>query len=289
MIDLRTHLISLIAVFIALGLGMVIGVDLIGGKAIVSQEKALVKRLEADFAQLRSQNAALNQTIRAKDALLSVEENYGVQTVPAIVSNRLAGLDVVIVTTDASLDVSPYVTVAREAGATVGPIITVAAPAKAQVAAAAPALGVANSAAAVYGQVATDVALALRSGDLSHLSEDEALGLVHVNGAAGPPRPAVLLIAGSATAPDPLVQPFGVPLARDLLADHMNVTEGELSSVPLADSTIPAFDKLGIATVDDIDLAPGEVAMVWGLSGVTGTFGEKPTAQSLMPPLTTGP
>lgn len=289
MIDLRTHLISLIAVFIALGLGMVIGVDLIGGKGIVTQEKALVQRLETDFSQLRSQNTSLNQTIQAKDALLSVEENYGVQTVPVLVSNRLAGMTVDVVTTDNSLNLNPYLGIAKDAGATLGPVVTLVTPTKALTASAAQALGVADTNVAVYNQVATTLAEAMKTGNGSQVAMLVALGLVHLTGNFSTASPAVLLIAGAPTAPDPLVQPFGVPFVQSLLSDHLIVTEGELSSVPAADSTIPAFDKLGIATVDDLDLAPGEIAMVWGLSGVTGTFGDKPTAQTLMPPLATAP
>ncbi len=289
MIDLRTHLISLIAVFIALGLGMVIGVDLIGGKGIVTQERALVQRLEADFSQLRSQNTSLSETVKAKDALLSIEETYGAQTLPVIVTNRLAGMNVAIVTTDDTLDLSPYLTIIKDAGASVGPVITLVAPEKNLTASAAQALGVADSTSAVYTKVAATLDAALKTGNASSVTALEDLGLLHVTGSFAATGPAVLLIAGATSAPDPLVQTFGVPFVQGLLADHMGVTEGELSSVPPADSTIPAFDKLGIATVDDLDLAPGEVAMVWGLSGVTGTFGEKPTAQSLMPPLTTAP
>lgn len=289
MIDLRTHLISLIAVFIALGLGMVIGVDLIGGKGIVTQERALVQRLEADFSQLRSQNTSLSETIKAKDALLSVEAAYGAQSLPVIVTNRLAGMNVAIVTTDATLDLSPYLSIIKDAGGSVGPVITLAPPESSLTASAAQALGVGDSTSAVYTQVATTLDAALKTGSASGVSSLANLGLLHLTGSFPATSPAVLLIAGSATSPDPLVQPFGVPFVEGLIGDHIGVTEGELSSVPPSDSTIPAFDKLGIATVDDLDLAPGQVAMVWGLSGVTGTFGEKPTAQSLMPPLTTAP
>lgn len=52
--------------------------------------------------------------------------------------------------------------------------------------------------------------------------------------------------------------------------------------------TLAPFIDAGIATVDDLDLPAGEVALVYVLDGVRGNFGVKDQAGSYLPPFTRG-
>jgi hypothetical protein len=51
------------------------------------------------------------------------------------------------------------------------------------------------------------------------------------------------------------------------------------------DSSVPFFQDAGIASVDDLDLVAGRVAMVFSLLGARGSFGVKETADRLLPDL----
>ena len=51
------------------------------------------------------------------------------------------------------------------------------------------------------------------------------------------------------------------------------------------DSSVPFFQNAGIASVDDLDLVAGRVAMVFGLLGARGSFGVNETADRLLPDL----
>ena len=52
-IDFRYHIASLAAVFLALGLGILIGSSLLSDEKLYEQQGKLVDRLEADLASLR--------------------------------------------------------------------------------------------------------------------------------------------------------------------------------------------------------------------------------------------
>jgi hypothetical protein len=52
-------------------------------------------------------------------------------------------------------------------------------------------------------------------------------------------------------------------------------------------SSVSFFSSHDLSTVDDLDLASGRVAMVFGLLGAEGNFGVKGTADRLLPDLLT--
>ena len=53
----------------------------------------------------------------------------------------------------------------------------------------------------------------------------------------------------------------------------------------VADSSIPFFEPLDVASVDSVDFTSGQVALVFALLGAEGSFGVKDTANSLLPEL----
>lgn len=288
MIDLRTHLASLVAVFLALGIGILIGVDMIGGKTLVSQEKATARQLEADLTKYHHQNVQMAANLRMRNATIQILDQFGGQAVPVLVASRLAGIHVAVVMTS-DQDPSILTQVIRDAGGTMGPVISLEPLTAKKMGQAASLLGVGPTAVGIDGAMAQDMATSLASGNPGQMPKLKAAGLFHVIGGFNQPVEAVLLVAGRTQERDTVAQTFGVPLVQDLKSHGVTLTEGEMVEIPPADSTIPLFDGLGIATVDDLDTAPGEVSMVWGLGGATGTWGEKSTAQALMPPLQTVP
>ena len=57
MIDIRYHVATLAAIFIALGVGILIGSTLVGGDVLVEQQKKMIAQLETQFDVLRSARA----------------------------------------------------------------------------------------------------------------------------------------------------------------------------------------------------------------------------------------
>ena len=53
MIDLKYHIASIVAVFLALGLGVIIGSTIVGDDLLVDQQQKLIERLEEQFYTLK--------------------------------------------------------------------------------------------------------------------------------------------------------------------------------------------------------------------------------------------
>lgn len=286
LIDLRTHLISLVAVFLALGIGILVGIDMIGGRAVISQERTMITRLQADFHNLQTAETSLHTQLSQQGAELAVANQFATGAVPYMVSGKLTGTVVAIVTTSVHVGSAPVVTVLRQAGASLGPVLTLdpEPPATSAVWADAGAiLNVPASPQTVYAALARQIGASFSTGNLAPLTQLEALGLFRITGTLTSQVGGVVLIAGSPSASDPLAGLLGVPLVRILKTDRLSAVAGQWSTVPAQYSTIPLFQGLGITTVDDIDLAAGQVSTIWGLTGTVGNYGLLPTAQALMP------
>ncbi|CAN5413177.1 copper transporter [soil metagenome] len=99
MIDFRYHLVSLIAVFLAVALGIVIGTTQLNGRVLDGLE-AQVNTLSAQKDSLEAQTESLTEQ-------LTLDDGYDEAVAPLVVANRLVGASVLLVVT--SDDVSTEV------------------------------------------------------------------------------------------------------------------------------------------------------------------------------------
>jgi Copper transport outer membrane protein, MctB len=91
-ISLRYHIVSLVAVFLALALGIVVGSTVLQ-EGTVSVLRATSDRVRAESDQNSRENLALNQEI-------SRLQSFGATVLPELVQDRLEGRSVVLVDTD---------------------------------------------------------------------------------------------------------------------------------------------------------------------------------------------
>ena len=91
MIDFRYHLVSLIAVFLAVALGIVIGTTALNAP-ILEDLEGEVAALAEDKRELETQTQELQAQVDTGDA-------FGQAVAPALVAGSLAGRSVVLVAT----------------------------------------------------------------------------------------------------------------------------------------------------------------------------------------------
>jgi len=94
MYNLRYHIASLVAVFLALALGLVLGGLVVQQGTFSKQQKSIVEGLQRDFKKLKNDNARLSNQI-------VLESGYSEQMTTAWARNRLAGRNVVVLTSGA--------------------------------------------------------------------------------------------------------------------------------------------------------------------------------------------
>jgi len=265
-IEPRWHAASLAAVFLSLALGILLGSTALGGDGLARRQELAVRRIEADVAHLRQEeadNAALRQ--------------FAGEALPWIIGNRLRGRAVTLVvlgTPSAARDVISDLQLAQAS------VYLVAIPA-----------GLAPAAADGWGQLAAAWSLRAvdhgaileRAADLlaASLPTGAVPELLLGTGAAiaeGTPRPpvAVVVLSGPDAPPD---------APRRLVTDLAGLpTAVAAASGAARSSLIPPFASLGRATVDDVDQPAGRAALILALAGHPGRYGTGPGASHLLPP-----
>lgn len=99
-IDFRYHLASLIAVFLALGLGILIGGAVLGNPALQRE----LSSIEENLAKLRQDQRHLEEEIAKRDEVLKVCTQFENAALPALVRNKLLGKRVALVRTSVGVD-----------------------------------------------------------------------------------------------------------------------------------------------------------------------------------------
>lgn len=94
MIDFRYHLASLVAVFFALGLGMLMGAQLTDEGALAQEYTRLIGQIEEGLTRVREDNRVLEARLGEADRMLAMERAYLNDVLDELVAERLPGVRV---------------------------------------------------------------------------------------------------------------------------------------------------------------------------------------------------
>lgn len=278
----RYHAASLAAVFIALAIGILIGIGL-SDDVVTAADKGIEDSLRSDLDDRNSEVDDLT-------AQLEQQREFGDRAGPALVAGRLDREEVALIEIGDVPDetTEPATSAVESAGGTVPSQAALALPpdlpalydaAGGRFAASGPNQALAGDLGAAIGRQLVgggpliakvrDTLFERFSGDLSKVS-----GIVFV-----------------ATSPDDLQadlkgegRSFELALMRGVDEAASGTVGVERTSTD--PTTLDLFSNAGIATVDDVDRTPGQVALVYALLGAKGDFGVKDGATSLLPDLT---
>ncbi|ABB16022.1 copper transporter [Carboxydothermus hydrogenoformans] len=289
-IDFKYHIASLIAVFLALGLGIFIGTSL-GydnriGEAILKQQKQLTLGIEKRLDELKKKNdelEALNEELEVTNKVL---KQYQEETLPVLIKGKLTGKKVAIVVTGYYGLNDEVKEVLKKAGAEIVSVTEIIPeeltnPAdidyiKSQM------KWQTKDKKEFYTKFALEVGKNLLTpGDGSTLLTLAKTDALKITGKYGVPLDGVVVIGGGLNESD-LVNYLDLPLIKFLKTVPV-VIGGEYSNVEK--SYIKFYQKERITTIDDLDLPSGQLSLVYGLLGVKGDYGIKSTAKRLIPPM----
>lgn len=291
MIDIRYHIASIVAVFLALGLGVLIGSTIVGDDLLVDQQKKLLDRLEEQFTLFREREEQLVLENNYKDQIISNYENYSQALLPPLVKDKLADEVLAIVVTGNTDIPSGLINSISIAGAKVASKTIVLSN-----------LNLANSdintklidyyniepAEAnpdllrqyIAGSVA---AVLLDEGDQGIIEFLQENDLINFNGNFSTPITGVIIVGGTNSMESHFAKSFDQSLIQHLLDNGVKVFGVEGSQVEY--SYMTDYQQYNITTIDNIDLSPGQIALVFAMEGEPGNYGVKPTAQKFMPSL----
>jgi len=301
LISFRYHLVSIVAVFLALALGVVVGTTVVN-QGIVDDLRRRTDAAVDSSDKLKTQIAELNSRLDASRSFENI-------VMPMLIKDQLTGAEVVVVTQQdvSASDVDSVRRALIDGGASVLAEIVVtnrmALSDSTSQAALAGALGTVNSGAPeeLAKEAARAVGARLANGPglapSDVLSSLDSAGFVVLRGGTGISGiggggQAVVLLLG--TTRPPVVDPgfFMAPLAAALVEAQRPVAAAE------TETTVAPFVPLlrddgsldgQLVTVDDADNMVGRLALVLGLRdllaspGRGGDYGVKAGASALLP------
>lgn len=278
-VDFRYHLASLLAVFCALLIGVLLGIALVGDPRLENQLKA--------FKQERSDNRNTIAKLAQADRL---HRTFGKQVLPYLADQRLRGLRVAIIV-NRDLGDAPWVegviTTIRQAGAQLTSTTAIlpkfaelqrqdVAKTFAEFGFPIPIEGEPRS--VLAGKLAAYVA----EGRPELPYRLRQLGLIRREGNYGAAADCVLLIGGTDTDLTSINE-IDLPMIRALQEVDKRVVACEESNAQL--SAMHVYERRAIPTVDNADTVAGQLALVLVLAGASGNYGVRSTADQLLPPL----
>jgi hypothetical protein len=275
MFDFRYHALSLVAVFLALGIGILLG-STIGDNLASQANKDLSSSLRGDLLKARADARDASSDVSQRDRVLQA-------AFPRIVGTRLRGDRVAIVATGKlpqDLESNVRKTVS-DAGATIDSTSTLP-----------DNLKPADLGKALGGRFASAGA---NTTDLRAMGRRLARVLVSGGRAAAQLKSRFSSqFNGDYTGAASVVFYRSTPDKRDSahlaieegLAEGLRKVAGPVVGVEQTGtdpSQIPWYADRGLSSVDCVDLVGGRVALALALAGSEGSFGVKKTAQDLLP------
>jgi hypothetical protein len=284
--DFRYHVASLIAVFIALVIGILVGIGLSGRGFVSDAERT---NLEARISELSSQRDAGRQALAVATAQHAAADAYLADTYPLLVAGRLRGARVGVVTVGAA-DQTIERAITQAVGDAGGKIVrTRVLRLPIDLAGIEKILAKRPGLKAVVGidrapDLARAIAAELVTGGKTPLID--ALGDTLLDGRDGsgqPPLDAVVISRPGAPQQG-TSQKFLAALYAGLAGAGVPAV-GVERATPRT-SAIPAFARGGLATVDSVDTPVGRLATVLELAGAaSGHYGVARTAtDGVLPP-----
>lgn len=277
MLDMRYHVISLVAVFLALGIGILLGTTLVE-RGLISEQKAQIKSLRKTFDEIEEKNAKLNDQLSAyikyadesKSYLLPgrlTDKRFAVLTGASPEDKALAGIYESVNASGGSIPLTVTIS-----GSEAYKDDTVLANLRTL-------FGIEGDEATlrtrVYQELVNQLATASNAGILTTLDQ---LGVIQLKGVLDAPVSAAVLLG--AIEPEALDE-VDVPLIRQFVGTPFPLVGTTGSQTP--DFVLLTYKKNGISTIDHVDTAPGEVALSMVLEGRGGNYGSGKAAGRMLP------
>ncbi|MDI3480696.1 MAG: hypothetical protein PWQ97_351 [Tepidanaerobacteraceae bacterium] len=285
LINIKYLVITVISIFLAMGIGIFMGAQLDSQSIVVKQQETLISKIEQQFDELSKTNAAMQNEIKNLMDKNTMNETYIKNIFPDYINGKLAGEVIAVIKTTQDYDFAGVEQVLEMAGAHIPAVITVT---DKLVEAGDEEL---NSLMNYFGAkrnqdvgnlTAQKIIEALTQGKIQDLERLKQDGYIEVSGNFDA-APGYVVICGGSKKKTVKSEVLDVPLIKSLKASGLTVVGVETGSA--VNSYMDIYKKQKISTVDNVDTVIGQTSLVLVLSGKPGNYGVKSSARSLMPEL----
>jgi hypothetical protein len=281
-LDLRYHVASLSAVFLALIVGILVGVGISGRGFVDKSERRnfenRIAALQSQADQLGAQKALLTQQGRSDQAFVQ-------QTYPALMHRRLEGRRIALIVLGSGAAADDAEQALTDAGATTAIYRVVKLPIAG--------VAVRKALAGIAGfrrldNVGHELGQEWLTGGVAPIADKVSPILVQEQrGAISKPIDGTVVVQGAPPI-DGATQQFVDGLFSGLQVGGLPVVGVERTNA--APSLVTVWRTSQLSTVDDVDTPSGKLALALLLGGApAGSFGVKPTAGATLPRIQAAP
>lgn len=287
-IDLKYHIASLVAVFLALGLGILIGTSVLGSDTLIENQNKIIASLRQDYEKLNQENKNYRGEVSRLQEEVKKHREFEESVLPLLIKDRLAGRQIAVVESNVFPFRDKLVATLRMSGATVVSVTTFRsgwekdAGKRAEIAKLFNLDEKVSEKELVQAVAARLPALIATGKEKELLDQLVAQEVIKINGEYGVPLSAVVVIGGSPDEERNLAEVFDLPVITGFQQLKIPVYGVESSDVRV--SYIKTYQKARITTVDHADTAAGQLSLVWAIEkALTGDYGVKETAKQFAP------
>lgn len=287
-VNIKYLVITVISIFLALGIGVLIGVQIDSQDIIFQEQESLVAKMEDKFNELNNTKVSLENEIERQQDVIEQNELYKENIFSDYLKGKLEGLNIAIIETSDDYVYTNMRHAPKLAGANINSVTLIAD--KIMSLSQEEKSRIRNYFTNKYGitddqDLSTIIvqkiseALAENTGfeDLDFLQEK---GLIDSVGSFEGPVDYVI-IAGGSNEETNKYEIVDIPLIKEFKKRSIPVIGVESSDVVY--SYIDFYKKEKISTVDNVDDIIGQTSLVFVMTGMDGNYGIKKTANSLMP------
>ena len=287
MVDFKAYIFSLVAVFLALGIGIVVGITLVSDDSLAKEQKIIIDRLEDEFTTLREVSRQTQKEISSFKDINGVYVQFAETVLPELVKEKLRGRNIAVISINQYVNTDILENTLILAGANVASLIRIntnfdftSANFRTVLQTD---LGIKTK---ETNELIAETSRLIASGITDGFEQREfallqEMNLVQFIGSAGVTLDNVILIGGRQVRNDNLVKLIDLTLIDYFTENGVKVAAAEQSQVPY--SSMPLYQTKDIITVDNIETVIGQVALIYALDEMPGHYGVKATAASILP------
>jgi cell division protein FtsB len=292
LINIRHLIITIVSVFLALSMGILIGIQLESHDLILKQQESIIDKMEIRFEELNKTREDLKNEIKKLDDINLTNNIYINNVFPDYIKDKLNGLNVAIIETTEDYSFKDLRKALKGAGANISSIINITDKV----------VGLnedeknafleyysiknnnvgddKNPSSLIINSIIDAMVLGKSFEEIQYLAEN---GYLHTYGSFEHNIDFVI-IAGGSNQKTEKVNLIDIPLAKEFL--HYSVPVAGVENSQAEYSYMEYYKKERISTVDNIDNVIGQTSIILIIEGIDGNYGIKKSAESLMPQLT---
>lgn len=276
MINIKYYVFLMIGIFLALGLGMMIGITLENEDIIQNQQTQIAKQIEDRFIALRSETDQLKDNLEGIENQRDQLQMLSNMLLKETVQHKLSGLNITLISFDKEAPIKELLDFLPLTGAYVQSNIFLSNLIP-DVFASDMAVSVMQNEKELITALISDFLYSMNFGGITPLIQEmQELKLISNTGGYESSAD-VLILLGRGN----ITSNYDVMLINSALESGLPVIAVECGDV--SDSAIDDYKAYGISTIDHVDTIYGKLALASVLSGNQGNFGLGNEAQALIP------